>query len=141
MNIQSAEDFLTWLDKIQGLSAVGLVCLTCIVVGYACRFIKWIPNGAIPVIVILWGALFMMLLADARPTTMPRHVWEVRNLCTGLIIGFIAWMVHKIALSKLEDFISTKFNLGDTQFFSKSDVQPQQPAPAPKADAEPKPNP
>jgi len=126
-------DLLSGLDKIQGLSAVALVCFTCVVVGYALRFIKAFPNDGIPVVVILWGALMMLLLADPRPTTMPARIWTVRNLGVGLIVGFVAWLLHKVVLSKIEDYISSKFpNLNDTTFFSHKDSTPPPPNDTPK---------
>lgn len=100
---------LAVLDKIQGLPAVALVCASCIVVGYVLRFIKAFPNNAIPVVVILWGAVAMMLLADPRATNMPLRIWAMRNLLVGLAIGFLAWMLHYWVLSWIEDYIAKKF--------------------------------
>jgi hypothetical protein len=118
------EDLLSALDKIQGLPAVALVCFTCIAVGYALRFIKAFPNNGIPVVVILWGALAMLFLADPRATTMSPRVWTSRNIAVGLIIGLISWLIHKLALSRLEDWIAgMRPNQGkDTTFFDKKDV-------------------
>src|SRR6266576_2651788 len=84
--IDYLNQLLQWLDKIQGLSAVALVFLSCIVVGYALRFIKRFPNDGIPVVVILWGALAMLIIADLRASTMPARIWTTRNLLVGLII-------------------------------------------------------
>ena len=121
---------LQGLDKIQGLSAVALVCFSCVVIGYVLRFIKAFPNDGIPVVVILWGAVAMLMLADPRPTDMPARIWTVRNLFVGLIIGFVAWLLHKVVLSKLEDYIATKFpSVSDTTFFNRkpTDIQPSVP--------------
>ena len=118
---------LQYLDKIQGLSAVALVFLSCIVIGYVLRLIKSFPNEGIPVVVILWGALVMLFIADPRATTMPARVWTVRNILVGLIIGMAAWVSHKMVLSYLEDFLIAKFNLGNTTFFRKSDSDRQIP--------------
>jgi len=118
-------DILSGLDKVQGLSAAALVCFTCIVVGYVLRFIKAFPNNGIPVVVILWGALFMLFLADPRANNMPQRIWVVRNLCVGLIIGFIAWMLHKIVLSKIEEYVAKRFpGASDTQFFNRKESDP-----------------
>lgn len=117
--METLNTILSALDKIQGLSAVALVFFSCIVIGYVLRFVKAFPNNAIPVVVILWGALAMLFIADPRATTMPARIWTARNVFVGLIIGFVAWFTHKIVLSRLEDMIASKFNLGDTQFFSK----------------------
>lgn len=111
---------LSSLDKIQGISAVGLICLSCIVVGYVLRFIKSFPNDGIPVVVILWGAVAMLVLADPRASDMPERIWVVRNFFVGLVIGFVAWMLHKIVLTKIEEYITAKFPeaTSDTTLFN-----------------------
>lgn len=117
------ENLLSVLDKIQGLPAVALVCFTCIAVGYALRFIKAFPNNGIPVVVILWGSLAMLFLADPRATSMSPRVWASRNVAVGLIIGFLSWMLHKIVLSRIEDWVAQRFpGAQDTAFFAKKDV-------------------
>jgi len=126
--IDYLNQLLQWLDKIQGLSAVALVFLSCIVVGYALRFIKRFPNDGIPVVVILWGALAMLIIADPRASTMPARIWTTRNLLVGLIIGLAAWMAHNFILAKLEDFIAKKIpSLGDTAFFNRKPAPPSDP--------------
>jgi len=119
--IETLNDLLQWLDKIQGLSAGALVLLSCVVLGYVLRFIKKFPNDGIPVVVILWGAVAMLMLADPRATSMPARVWTLRNLIIGLVIGLLAWFIHNFALKKLEDFIASKFpdRSSDTTFFNK----------------------
>lgn len=113
-------DLLQWLDKIQGLSAGALVLFSAIVVGYCLKFIKTFPNQAIPIVVILWSAIAMLFIADPRATTMPARVWSTRNLLTGLIDGLLAWLLHNLVLSKVEDWLAAKFpDLGNTNFFKK----------------------
>lgn len=113
-------DLLQWLDKIQGLSAGALVLFSAIVVGYALRFIKAFPNQGIPVVVILWSAVAMLIIADPRATTMPARVWTMRNLLAGLILGLVAWLLHNIVLSRFEDWLASKFpDLGNTDFFKR----------------------
>lgn len=126
-------DLLTGLDKIQGLSAVALVCFGCVVVGYVLRFIKSFPNDGIPVVVILFGAVAMLALADPRASAMPARIWTVRNLFVGLIIGFVAWMLHKIVLSRIEDYIAKRFpGASDTTFFTrKPSDKPDEPTTEP----------
>lgn len=124
------EELLKLLDGIQGLPAVALVCFTCVVVGYALRFIRPFPNQAIPVVVILWGAVAMLLLADARPTTMSPRIWTARNFSVGLIVGMLAWLLHKLVLARIEDLIAKRFpGSNDTAFFNKTDVAPEPPKP------------
>lgn len=119
-------DILSWLDKINGLSGVALTCLSCVVVGYVLRYIKPFPNDAIPVVVILWGAVVTLVIADPRATAVPARVWVMRNLCVGLVTGLIAWLLHYVVLSKIEDWIVKKFpDLSGTSFFQKT--QPPKP--------------
>src|SRR5262245_14213792 len=103
--MESLENILSQLDKIQGWSAAVLVFAACIVVGYMLRFIKSFPNDAIPLVVILTGALSMLLLADPRPTTMSSRIWTSRNCIVGLILGFAAWMAHKFVIGRLEAYL------------------------------------
>ena len=121
MSLDSIDNLLHGLDAIQGLNAVGLVCFSCIILGYILRFIKKFPNDGIPVAVILWGGFLMMFLADGKPTPMPERVWVVRNACIGLIIGFIAWMLHYWALSWIEEKLQSIFpQTKETTFFAKT---------------------
>ncbi len=123
-------DGLQYLDKLQGLPALALVFLSCIVMGYVWRLIrlKWFSNDAIPLFVILWGAIANAVMADPRAANMPARIWLMRNVLIGAIVGFLAWMLHNYALSKLESALVTKFpNLGDTAFFSKPAISSQTP--------------
>lgn len=120
---------LSILNQIQGLSAVGLVALLCLATGYAWRFLrfKWFPNDAIPLVVMFTGSIFMMLLADARPTSMPMRIWTVRNFVVGFIIGAAMWVLHNYVLWRLENWIGQKIpSLGDTTFFAKDQQQSKQ---------------
>jgi hypothetical protein len=52
-------------------------------------------------------------------------VWIFRNIFLGAIIGFLVWMLHAIALSRLEDWIAKRFPaIGDTAFFNKPAAPP-----------------
>lgn len=120
--METLNSILQLLDKVQGMSAVALVCFSCIVVGYVLRFFKSFPNDGIPVTVILWGAVAMLVIADPHPSAVSLRIWTARNFMVGIIIGFIAWMLHKIVLSKIEDFIAKRFvGSSDTAFFNKRD--------------------
>jgi hypothetical protein len=133
--MDSLNSLLTNLDKIQGLSAVALVFFSCIAVGYALRFIKQFPNEGIPVVVILWGALAMMLVADARPTIMPARIWTTRNLLVGLVIGAAAWFAHKLIITRIESFFGAKPDAAgntpdsnaNSTFFNKPPAPPMPP--------------
>lgn len=95
------------LNRVNGLPAAGIVLLSCWVVGYALRFWKKFPNEGIPVAVILWGGAFNPLLADLN-SQMGWRIWFVKNLLVGLVIGFLAWLVHNLVLAKLEDWLTSK---------------------------------
>lgn len=107
---QQLDNLLSHLNKLEGMSAAGLVFLSCLVVGYAWRFIKlkWFANDAIPVVVIVWGAFAMSMIADARASAMPFRVWMLRNVLIGAVIGFSVWLVHDLAISRVEDWIASK---------------------------------
>lgn len=122
-----------WLNQLYGLPAAALVLISCLAVGYVLRFIKRFPNDGIPVAVVLWGAVAMTLVADSRATSMSLRVWIVRNVLVGLAIGFISWLVHNLLLSKVEDWLASKFpeKAQDTTFFAKPAPPPQDP-PTPK---------
>jgi len=132
MNLDSLEDFLKILDRIQGLSSIALVAFSCLVIGYILRFVKRFPNDAIPVVVVLWGAAAMMFVADGRPGTMKPHVWEARNVLIGLIVGAVCWAIHFIALRRLESWIGTKFpGASDTTLFAKDSNKQSDPTSKP----------
>jgi hypothetical protein len=119
-----ADQWLQKLDGIQGWSAATLIFAACLVIGYGLRLWKKFPNELIPHAVILSGAVLMTLLASARPTSMPQHVWVVRNFIVGLIIGAFAWVAHWTVISRIEQFIGKKLfpDSQDTTFFKKEPV-------------------
>lgn len=104
-----SEEILNQLTKIQSWPSVALVFALVIIAGYCFRFWKSFPNEAIPTVVILLGAVCMMLLSDATPDKISARVWHTRNFIIGLTIGFIAWIVHNVVISRIEDYLSLKF--------------------------------
>ena len=125
--MDTLDSLLAWLNKIQGWPAVALVFASCIVIGYAWKFlpVKWFADESTPVIVILWGAFAQSMLADARPDGGSLRLWIVRNVLVGLVIGFFAWMLHNIVLKKIEDFLTAKFG-------GQADAPPPAVLPPPK---------
>lgn len=101
------ETIVGLLNKVHGASAGGLVCLSCIALGYILRFIKPFPPDGIPVAMVLWGAIVMSVIADSRPTTMSLRVWVVRNVLVGMVIGMVAWIVQKVLLNRLENWVKS----------------------------------
>lgn len=117
----SADSVFAELVKIQSWPAVGLVFAVVIIIGYCLRFWKKFPNELIPLIVIASGAFAMVMLSDSKPLDVPYRVWNTKNAIVGLIVGFIAWMAHNLVISKIEDFLSTKFAIVDKALGQKSD--------------------
>jgi len=124
------------LAKLYGVPGYVLVFLSCIAVGYILRIWRWFPNRAIPVVAILWGPLFNMLIADPLADRFSIRVWLVKNFLVGLLIGGGAFVFHNRVLKKLEDKLP--FLKGwivpdsDTGQFNKSDFTDGKPLILPK---------
>lgn len=88
------------LGKLNGAPSLLLILFSCIGVGYGLRWIKRFPNNAIPIVVILWGGLFNLLIADTASIAL--RIWLGRNLLVGLIVGVASWALHMTLLKKLE---------------------------------------
>jgi hypothetical protein len=92
------------VDRLYSLPVGVLVMLLCIVAGYIFRCVKRFPNEAIPVAVILLGGVVAPILAPID-TAMTLREWLAKNAIVGLVIGFAAWMLHNLVISRLEDRI------------------------------------
>jgi hypothetical protein len=90
-------------DKLMGLPAGVLVFGACIALGYAIKMTERIHNTAIPLVVMLAGVVLFALMAPTKLETEVLRIWLVKNVCVGWIIGFGAWMAHKLVLKKIED--------------------------------------
>lgn len=126
-------DAFTQLTRIESWPNVGLALALVVIVGYCFRFWKSFPNQAIPAIVILTGAVAMMLLAPDRATNIPARVWHARNCIVGLIVGGIGWMGHNLIISRIEDYLASRFD-SVAALFGKplSKAAPQEPKDPPK---------
>lgn len=119
---QTLDQIVQFLNKLQGLPAIALVFVGCLAFGYLLRFVKSFPNSAIPVAVILMGAVIYPLIADDQ-NSISLRVWIVRNCMIGLGVGLISWLAHFFVFSKIEDWLASKFpGLNDTAMFTKADV-------------------
>ena len=105
------QEFVDSLDKIVTLSNSVLTYGACLVFGYVLRFIKRFPNDGIPIAVVFNGAVVFVLLADPRVAGTSMHTWATRYMVAGSLIGFIAWMSHKFAISRFEDWLSQRFEV------------------------------
>lgn len=94
-----------FIGGLYGLGGAALTGISSIVVGYVFRSIKRFPNSAIPVVVVIYAGFANPFLADpyAPPQTM--RLWLAKNAVVGIIMGFLAWKLHKNVLQKWEDKI------------------------------------
>lgn len=127
------------LGKLYGIPGGVLVLISCLVIGYVLRVIRRFPNSAIPLVVILWGPVFNMLIADPKADTFPLRLWLVKNFLVGVVLGGVAWTIHNKALKKLEEklpFLKGWLVPGSTdtnpRAFVKSDFPDGQPLIPPK---------
>lgn len=100
-------------EHLAGAPAGILVFLLCIALGYVWKNMHFLPNRFIPGIVMLFGAVANPLLywpANAKDA--------VRLTVVGLIIGFIAWLFHRLVLKKIEEKFGIKLE-DNTEFFEK----------------------
>lgn len=89
------------LSKLWGLPYLTTVAILCFVVGLFLRHHKTFPNAAVPLVVIVCGAVFAPLLADPRADTLPLRIWVAKNVVVGIIIGIVTWVSHRYALKPL----------------------------------------
>lgn len=117
------ESTVQLLQRLEGAPAIALVLVSCLVVGYALRMVPKFPNNAIPVAVILWGAVINPVLQDAAQEA-PLRIWMLRGILIGMCTGFGAWIVHAQLLSRIEE----RFGLFNGK---KNETTPPTPTPAP----------
>lgn len=99
------KDFNDFIGGLYGLGGAALTGLSAIVVGYVFRGIKSFPNSAIPVLIIVWSGAVSPLLADPYAPPQNLRLWLAKNIVIGILVGFIAWRLHKTLLKNLEDKI------------------------------------
>ena len=119
------EDTLNMLnaldEKLMGAPSGTLVVASCIVVGYAVRSIG-VKDKAVPVVCLMWGMVANPLLSGACPAGTQPHAWHTRTALTGLVMGFLAWALHRLVLNRFEDKIpGLSAMLGDAP--KKQDLQ------------------
>ena len=111
---------IKWSESLMGAPAALLVVLVCIAAGYVLKMIQVFPNRFIPLCVMLIGAAFLMMMTWVAKSEIPVLT---RNFCVGFVLGFIAWMLHRLVLKRIEK----KFGLfasDDTEFREKPAVKP-----------------
>jgi hypothetical protein len=101
------------------------------VVGWLLKSVKIVPKNYIPAIVVIGGGILGFFLvplqsaADwAYQVSDPAVADVIRRIGIGLVIGFVAWLLHKTALWRLESFLKAKFGSSDdTTIIEKKDVK------------------
>ena len=97
-----------------------------VALGYIVRAIPFIENRWIPLIGIVLGSLFFLIVAPLTMKPDPEHAWNWYVLIwgIGLILSAFAWLIHLTLISKLEDWARNKFPAVDAWFQKTSDEQP-----------------
>lgn len=109
------EEAVRWSESLMNAPAALLVLLVCISVGYVLKAISVFPNRFIPLAVMVIGAVFLMLLTFVKNAEIPAMT---RNFCVGFVLGFAAWVIHRVALKRLEEKFGW-FKLDETEFVEK----------------------
>jgi uncharacterized membrane protein len=103
MNDTDSVNVLTDLlfGSLYSLPGYVLVGFSCIVVGYIFKMIKRFPNDGIPAICVAWGMLLNPIIATA-PDKVVVRIWLTTHILVGMVVGFIAWVVHARFIKKYE---------------------------------------
>lgn len=111
------DTLVQWDAKLAGAPSGLLVFALCIAAGYVWKVIRVLPNRFIPLVVMLTGAVLHPALTYAADQAGP--VW-VRSAVVGFIIGFLAWLFHRLILKRIEDKLGAKLeDDSDPQAFVK----------------------
>lgn len=98
------------------------------VVGWLLKSIKVFPNDKIPATVVVAGGILGFFLVPMQGPadwsfrlSNPAVADVIRRVGIGLVLGFVAWLLHKTLLRRIEKYILSKFGNGDTTFLQKPD--------------------
>ena len=117
--MNSVDKLIGYLNQLAGLPADALVVVLCVVVGYLLRAWNYFPNRAIPMMISVLGAIFMLGLSPPPPDGHWR-MWIFRNIAVGIILGVIAFISHRYAISRFESWLAGKVpGLNDSTLFTK----------------------
>lgn len=97
-----------WDARLAGAPGGVLVFLACLAVGYLLRIVRPFPNRFIPLSVTIAGAIAYSLVTWVSGQAGP--VW-VRACLIGLVIGFVAWLCHRLLIKHLENFLKRRFGV------------------------------
>ena len=103
--------------------------LLVIAIGYVVRAAPFIANRFIPLIGICSGAVFFLIVAPLTMKADSEHAWNwyVMLLGVGFILSAAAWLIHLLVISRMEDYLRTKFPGLDDWFKNTSDQPGNQP--------------
>lgn len=113
-SIPYLDDAIRWSESLSNAPAAVLVFIMCIASGYVWRAIRVFPNRFTPLVVMLAGAFLLMGLTWVSHSTAPVIM---RNACVGFIIGFAAWVAHRLVIKRIEDRFGKITD--DTEFVEK----------------------
>jgi len=102
-------------DQLAGAPSGVLVFFGCIAFGYMWKWIKLLPNRFIPLAVVFSGAVLNPVLQGKYDS----FATIARVALLGFIIGFLAWLFHRLLLKKLEDKLGVKLEEGNTDIITK----------------------
>jgi hypothetical protein len=107
--METLKTALDWIQKLETLPAGALTIVVCIALGYVLKLVPEFPNARIPLVNLIAGGLFYMLVtpyASASPLVVLEHVPlgdRVRAFGIGLVLGAAAWLLHNQVLKRIED--------------------------------------
>lgn len=104
-----------------------------IALGYIVRAIPLVANKWIPLIGIVMGSIVFTIIAPLTIATPIVHKfnWYVGMWAAGVVLSAFAWLIHNLALSKLEDWLRDRFPAVDEWFKKTSDDNRNKPQPPP----------
>lgn len=91
------------LDTLYGLPGVALTLLFCVGMGYFLKMVEFFPNKRIPIVVVIWGMLWNVLLRPAPPKDMMMWQHYCRLIAVGFLIGITSCLAYDRVLKRLEN--------------------------------------
>lgn len=118
------------LDSLYGLPGAMLTLLFCWGIGYLWRMIDVWPNKYIPVVSVVWGMIWNVLLRPPPAADVNATQHYCRLVAVGFLIGIVACVAHGKVIKPLEDKFPWLKGLltpstGKTEIFTKPPIQPK----------------